>query len=58
LGENAFYSGAEVLFSVVGGGNDRDWGGHWGFPSHRRSIALSVNSFDVFVREFAGKFYG
>jgi hypothetical protein len=58
LGEGAFYGGAEVLFSVVGGGDDGDWGGHWGFPSRRRSIALSVNSFDVFVREFAGKFYG
>jgi len=24
LGEDAFYGGAEVLFSVVGGGNDGD----------------------------------
>lgn len=47
LGENAFYGGAEVLRSVVGGGNYGDWGGHWGFLS-RRAIALSVNSFDVF----------
>jgi len=37
LGENAISGGAEVLFSVVGGGNNGDWGGHWGFPGRRRS---------------------
>jgi len=58
LGENAISGGAEVLFSVVGGGNYGDWRGHWGFLRRRRSIALSVNSFDVFVREFSGKFLG
>lgn len=56
LGENAFYGGAEVLFSIVGGGNDGDWGCHGGMESSWRAIELEVKCFDVLCGSLQASF--